>query len=117
MISHVVMFRPRTDVAKEDRHALLDAFHLALRDIPTIRGVRAGRRVRVSAGYERDSSESPDFVIAIDFDDVSGLQLYLQHPAHVELAARFSQACAVAHVYDFATTDDASNIRALFDAQ
>lgn len=117
MISHVVMFRQRTDILKGERDALLQAFEVALRDIPTIRAVRAGRRVRVGAGYERDSAESPDFIIAIDFEDVSGLQLYLQHPAHVELAGRFSQTCAVTNVYDFAATDDASSIRALFEAQ
>jgi stress responsive alpha/beta barrel protein len=117
MISHVVMFRQRMDVFKDERDALLQAFEVAVRDIPTIRGVRAGKRVRIGAGYERDGVESPDFIIAIDFEDVSGLQLYLQHPAHVELAARFSQACAVTNVYDFSATDDASSIRALFDAQ
>jgi len=117
MISHVVMFRPRIDLSQAERDALFKSFHSALRAIPTIRAVRAGRRMNLGAGYERTDAEAPDFIVAIDFDDLSGLQLYLQHPAHVELAARFSQACAVTSAYDFEATDDVSGIRALLDAQ
>jgi len=116
MISHVVMFRPRRDLPQAERDALFNSFQSALVSIPTIRAVRAGRRVSFGAGYDRNDAESPDFIVAIDFDDLSGLQLYLQHPAHAELAARFNQACASTTAYDFEATDDVSGIRTLFDA-
>jgi hypothetical protein len=37
----------------------------------------------------------------IDFDDLAGLQTYLQHPAHTQLGARFGGSLSAAFVYDF----------------
>jgi hypothetical protein len=117
MITHVVLFRIRPDLSNDEREALLDAFEHAVRHIETVRGVRAGRRESFGAGYERPASESFEYLIAIDFDDLGGLQHYLQHPAHVELGERFNQACAAAMVCDFSSTQDVSRARALFNAQ
>jgi hypothetical protein len=58
-----------------------------------------------------------EVLVAIDFDDVRGLQAYLEHPLHVELGERFGRACADTMIFDFAGTEDASAIRALFDAE
>ena len=106
MISHVVLFRPKSDVSGDDRRALLAAFTRAVREIPTVRTVRVGRRVRHGAGYEQTSPELADVLIAIDFDDVAGLQTYLRHPAHEELGARFNQSMESGVVYDFEVGSD-----------
>ena len=42
------------------------------------------RRVRHGAAYEL-TSPAVDFLAAIVFDDLDGLQAYLRHPAHQEL--------------------------------
>ena len=89
MVTHLVLMKPRPDLTPHDRAALVDAFERAVRDIPTVRGVRVGRRVLHGAGYE---SVAPD---------VGGLQVYLRHPAHDELGARFGQALSGAVVLDF----------------
>jgi len=117
MITHVVLFRVRPDLSKDERDALLDAFEHAVREISTVRGVRAGARVSFGAGYERAASDLPDYLIAIDFDDLTGLRHYLEHPVHVALGERFNRASAAAIVYDFSATQDVSDIRALFDAK
>ena len=117
MITHVVLFRVRPDLSQEERDALLDAFERAVRDIPTVRDVRAGTRVRFGAGYEQRGSDAFDFLVAIDFDDLIGLRDYLQHPAHADLGERFNRACAEMLVYDFSTTRDLSRIRTLFETQ
>jgi len=117
MISHLVLFRPHRDLPNHERDHLLNAFERAVRDIPGVRGVRAGKRVRFGAGYDRAAPELAEFLVAIDFDDLSGLQAYLEHPVHVELGERFGRACADSLIYDFAVTEDASAIRALFDAE
>ena len=106
MISHLVLFRPRTDLSTSDRRSLIAAFTRAVREIPNVRGVRVGRRVRHGAGYEQTSPDLADVLIAIDFDDVAGLQAYLRHPAHDELGARFNQAMASGVVYDFEVGSD-----------
>jgi len=99
MISHVVLMKPRPDLPDAERTAFLDAFERAVGQIDTVRAVKIGRRIRHGAGYE-PTAPDVDFVAAIDFDDLAGLQTYLQHAAHQELGARFGQAMSFAMVYD-----------------
>ena len=91
MVTHVVLMKPRPDLSTGDRQVFVAAFEHALREIPTIRHVRIGRRITHGAGYEQAAPDTADFLAAIDFDDVAGLQAYLRHPAHDELGARFAQ--------------------------
>ena len=101
MVTHVVLMKPRPDLSVDDRHALVAAFEHALREIPAIRNVRIGRRLTHGAGYEQAAPDAADFLAAIDFDDLAGLQTYLRHPAHDELGARFGRSLSAAMVYDF----------------
>ena len=105
MISHVVLFRPKAGLSQADRDGLLAAFRTAVTEIPTVRGVRAGRRVTHGAGYEQ-TAPNLEILIVIDFNDLDGLQAYLRHPAHAELGARFNQALDSALVYDFEVGSD-----------
>jgi hypothetical protein len=117
MISHVVLFRPRVDLKADDRAALVEAFERALRDIPAIRGVRVGRRVMFGAAYKEHGRDAFEFLIAIDFDDLAGLQSYLQHAAHADLAVRFTDASSAAVVYDFDVAQDTSSVGAFLRAE
>ena len=101
MISHIVLMKPRPDLSVADRQSLIDAFERAMREIPTVRGVRVGRRITHGAGYEPSAPDAADYIAVIDFDDLAGLQVYLQHHAHAELGARFGQSLSAAMVYDF----------------
>ena len=101
MVSHVVLMKPRADLSPSERRDLVDVFEHALREIPTVRAVRVGRRVVHGAGYEASAPASVDFIAIIEFDDLDGLQTYLRHPAHAELGARFGQLLSSAMVYDF----------------
>jgi len=101
MVTHVVLMKPRPDLSASDRRDFITAFERATRDIPSVVGVRVGRRVRHGAGYEAAAPDSADYFAAIDFEDLAGLQAYLRHPAHAELGARFGTALSSAMVYDF----------------
>jgi hypothetical protein len=101
VISHVVLFRPKPDLSRADQDALLAAFTHAIEDIPDVRAVRSGHRIRHGAGYEQPAADFADVLVIIDFDDLAGLQAYLRHPAHVELGARFNQSLASGVVLDF----------------
>ena len=101
MIAHVVLFRPKPELSSDERRSLVDAFKRAVRDIPGVRAVRAGRRLTHGAGYEQNMPDTGEYLIVIDFDDVDGLQTYLRHPAHEELGARFNQSLSSALIYDF----------------
>ena len=101
MVSHVVLMKPRADLTAAERDALLAAFERAIREIPTVRGVRVGRRVIHGAGYEARVPDAADYFVVLDFDDLDGLQTYLRHPAHEDLGARFNQSLSSALIYDF----------------
>ena len=117
MISHVVLMKPRIGLTSADRRALVAAFERAVREIPSVRGVRVGRRVTFGAGYESGALDAADYLAIVDFDDLAGLRSYLQHPAHQELGARFTESLASALVYDFEVgSADALNAGWLFEA-
>ncbi len=101
MVWHLVLMKPRPDLSSAERHALVDAFERACRDIPTIREVRVGRRMTHGARYETGMPDTAEYVIALAFDDLAALQTYLGHPAHEALGARFNQLLSAALVYDF----------------
>jgi stress responsive alpha/beta barrel protein len=101
VVVHLVLLKPRPDLSQAERQALVRAFERAIRDIPTVRGVRVGERVRHGAGYESEAPDWVDYGVILEFDDLEGLQAYLRHPAHEELGARFNQSLSSAMVYDF----------------
>jgi len=101
VLSHVVLFAPRTDLHADERRALLDAFERAVRTIPTVRAVRVGRRKTHDAAYEQQTASGIEYMVIIDFENLAGLQAYLDHPAHHELGARFNQSIGAAVIYDF----------------
>jgi hypothetical protein len=100
VITHLVLMKPRPDLSAADRDAFVAAFERALREIPSIRSVRVGRRIVHGAGYEQ-SAPDLDYLASIDFDDLAALQAYLGHPAHEELGARFATSLSWALVADF----------------
>jgi hypothetical protein len=100
MISHIVLMTPRADLSLDERAAFIDVFERAIRETPTIKAVRVGRRVTHGAGYEQLAPDA-EYVAVIDFDTLADLQAYLRHPAHEDLGVRFGQSLRSALVYDF----------------
>jgi hypothetical protein len=101
MIFHIVLFDPKPDLTATDHEAFSRALERALRDIPSIREARVGRRVRHGAGYEAGMRESFEYAAVIGFESLEGLREYLEHPAHRELGARFNASAARMLVYDY----------------
>jgi hypothetical protein len=101
MIAHVVFLKPRADLTTAERQAFLAAFERAIREIPSVRHVRVGRRLLHGAGYEATAPDAADHLAVIDFDDLEGLQAYLRHPAHQELGVLFSESLSSGWAYDF----------------
>ena len=101
MLAHVVLFRPKADLHAAEREALIDALSQALAEIPSIRRARIGRRVTHGRPYEQLMRADYTYLALLEFDDVGGLQAYLNHPAHEQLAARFFAAFEEALMYDY----------------
>jgi hypothetical protein len=101
MVFHIVLFRPRPDLTPADRASLVEALESALRRIPSIRRFHVGRRVIHGAGYEALMPVSLDYAAVIEFDDLAGLQGYLEHPAHQLLASRFMPSLEASQIFDY----------------
>lgn len=107
MIAHIVLFRLRPEVSLEERHALIDAWATALKNIPVIRRARVGQRVRVGRSYESLTRLDFPFAAVLEFDDLDGLRTYLDHPAHEAMATRLFALIADTLIYDFEISADA----------
>jgi hypothetical protein len=101
MIVHIVLFKPRADLSADARQRLSDSFTAALREIPSIRRARVGRRITHGRSYETLMSVDYQFAALLEFDDEAGLKAYLEHPAHQQLGTQFFDAFEQALIYDF----------------
>ena len=107
MILHVVLFRPKADISESDRIAMFSALETAAKEIPSVRRFQVGARVAHGAAYERLMSEDYPFAAVIEFDDLAGLQAYLEHPQHKRLGTLFYGLQEVALAYDYEATNRA----------
>jgi hypothetical protein len=101
MVSHCVVMKPRPSLTAAEQDALIAAFERAIREIPTVRRVRVGRRIVHGAHYEARMPDAADYLVLIDFADLAGLTTYLHHPAHDDIRTHFGQAVSAAFIYDF----------------
>lgn len=110
MIAHLVLFKPKADLSPADREALAGALTAAARQIPSVRRVRVGRRVTHGRAYEQLMRVDYTHAAILEFDDLDGLQAYLRHPAHEELARRFFLSFDEGLFYDYELTEDVSRL-------
>ena len=94
MIAHVVLFKPRSDVDKTALRSFAQSFQLACRRIPSIARVRVGRVTSLNVVTDQIVGDKTYPAVAyLEFHDLAGLEAYLQHPLHAELAKLFWQYC------------------------
>jgi hypothetical protein len=115
LIAHVVLFRLRGDVPVSERRALIDAYAVALRDIPSIRRARVGQRVLMGRAYEDLMRTDFPHAAILEFDDAAGVRAYLDHPAHQEISTRFFAALRETLVYDFEMEGSAEGLRGMLE--
>jgi hypothetical protein len=102
MITHTVLLQPGPSVGPETKAALLESLTRAIRQCPTVRACRIGRRVRHGLpGYERQMREDYQYLLLLEFDDVAGLRAYLEHPAHNAIGGFFTSAASASLAYDY----------------
>ena len=104
MIAHVVLFRPKPDLAPADRAALFDSMRAAHRDIPQIKRFAVGSRIKTGYPYDAVSRDFPFFAM-LEFATRADLDAYLAHPTHVDLGNRFYLTSESAEAYDFVLND------------
>ena len=104
MIAHVILFRPKHDLAPADRDALFESMRAAHRDIPQIQRFVVGNRIKTGYPYDAVSRDFPFFAM-LEFATRADLDAYLAHPTHVDLGERFYLTSEAAEAYDFALSD------------
>ena len=106
MISHVVLFRPKSGLPAADRKALVDALQHVVKSIPAVKRARFGKRVLLNRqGYETQMAEHYEYSAIFDFETEADLRAYLDHPAHVALGKLLFTSADAVLAYDFAAVD------------
>jgi hypothetical protein len=113
VLAHVVLFRLRAGLTRDQRTALVVAFSDALRNIPEVRRARIGRRVVHGRAYEHLMNEDYEFAALLEFDDLGALTQYLQHPAHDDLGRQFFDSFEAALIYDYEMSEGVSGLAGL----
>jgi hypothetical protein len=108
MIVHLVLFTPRADLSPEAKRQLATSFEAALKQIPSIRRARVGKRILHGRVYEELMTVNYEYAAVLEFDDEAGLKAYLQHPAHEQLGAQFYEMFEQALMYDFDLAEGAA---------
>jgi hypothetical protein len=102
VIAHVVLFEPRPDLTEAERRHIVEGLRSAAREVPAIRRLRVGRRVRHGiAGYEQAMREDYSFAAILEFESMHGLLEYLAHPAHAAIGRHFTASSVRALAYDY----------------
>ena len=115
MIAHLVLFRPRATLDDAERAALVEALAAAIREIPSVREARVGVRVTHGRPYEKLMAANYTHAAILEFEDVAGLQAYLDHPLHDTLAARFFSSFEDALFYDYDMASGVDGVRLLIE--
>lgn len=94
MIAHVVLFEPNRGTTMADRDAFLEVIRVAVSEIETVRRSFIGIRQKVGASYEHAIGDSAySYASVVEFDDIEGLKVYLEHPLHLKVGQLFWQHC------------------------
>ena len=106
MIVHIVMIEPRADLERGALAAAIVDLQTAAREIPSIRQLRIGRRIRHGLpGYEQSMARDFSYAVIIEFDDQAGLEQYLRHPSHAALSRHFATVGEQSLAYDYEFVD------------
>jgi hypothetical protein len=103
MVLHIVLFRPKPSVSDSDRAAMFEALRAASTGISSVRRFHIGNRIKHGRPYEQLMTDDYPFAAVVEFEDLAGLQTYLNHPRHERLGELFYQLLEAALVYDYET--------------
>lgn len=98
MLRHVVMWRVKESALGLDRPSLIAEFRRRLEALPALIPAIRGFEVGVN---QIPAETASDLALVSSFDDLAGLQAYLDHPAHQELVAFVRQVVSDRRVADY----------------
>lgn len=106
MIAHIVLFQPKPNLSAAEIDRFVGALSTGFKEIPGIRWVRAGKRLKLGVAYAQELGQTPySHAAVLEFDDRESFVRYLEHPAHAEIGRRFWETCASTMILDLETVD------------
>lgn len=108
MVVHAVLYRPKANLEKHVRDALMQAVAAARDEIPQIRRFIVGRRLEDGPRYALGNFIDLPYAAFLEFTDREGLEAYLAHPGHQALGRLFNDTVEAGLVYDFEMVDAAA---------
>jgi hypothetical protein len=112
MVSHFVLFRPKADLTAQQEEIFLQALDRALVGVPAIARASFGRRRILGRNYDALAPADYEYCAVIEFADEAALRVYLDHPAHEQLAKVFYGFGEAVAAFDYEMVD-AANVRTL----
>ena len=94
MIKHVVFFKFKPEAPASDRKAALDGLRALPAQIEVIRSFEVGENVV-------ESPRAWDVALIGEYDDLSALDIYIRHEAHVKAATRVRELCEAVGSVDY----------------
>ena len=108
MVIHVVLYRPKPNLEKTTRSALMEAVASARDEIPQIRRFVVGKRLEQGPPYQLGNFPDLPYAAVVEFSDRDGLEAYLAHPGHQRLGELFNTTVDAGLVYDYEMVDAAA---------
>ena len=110
MISHLVLFTPKTGLSAEESRSFAQSIVETFRQVGSLERAMVGRAIDVDAGYQRSFGDKTyEFAAVLEFKDRAGLLSYLNHPLHKELGALFWRHCESTVILEIEATDAKSS--------
>ena len=105
MVSHIVLFRPKSSLTNVERQTLITSLRQAVDGIASIKRAVVGRRIFLGRpGYETQMAEHYEYSAILEFDSEADLRAYLDHPAHTSLGSLLFTSADAVLAYDFLST-------------
>ena len=82
MVKHIVMFKLKDTLSKEEKLDVMNRFKAAIEALPA--QIDVFRKVFV--GFNINEAEQWDICLESEFDSLDDVKLYAAHPAHVAAA-------------------------------
>ncbi|HEY3129023.1 MAG TPA: Dabb family protein [Acidobacteriota bacterium] len=76
MLTHIVLYKPKPGVAREQIEVLLREARTRLRQVPGVANLKAGTSI-----YKEDPYQC---ALVMYFEDIAALDRYRVHPVHVK---------------------------------
>src|SRR5690242_17764237 len=111
MISHIVLFDPKTSLTIDERRSFAKSVLDVCSRLESVRRLSIGRRAVVDPGYARDVGGKPyECSAVLEFSSKDDLISYLTHPLHAQLGRLFWECCERTVICETESVDPQSDI-------